>query len=63
MKKRLLSFVHRTPSPQSQVWLASGTLLQSIDLALAAKGGRRGRGLFRMHHFPRQLTSPNGTNC
>ncbi|WP_433964657.1 LLM class flavin-dependent oxidoreductase [Tunturiibacter gelidiferens] len=57
-KLGFLSFVHWTPSPQSEAQSASDTLLQSIDLAVEAERLGNGWSLFRVHHFPRQLASP-----
>ena len=37
MKRLILSFGHWTPSPQSGTRTAADTLLQSIDLAVAAE--------------------------
>ena len=53
-----LSFGHRTPSPQSQTRSAADTLLQSIDLAVAAEELGADGAYFRVHHFARQLGSP-----
>ncbi|CAM5187330.1 hypothetical protein CDEF62S_04733 [Castellaniella defragrans] len=59
MKKiGFLSFGHWTPSQQSQVLSASDTLLQSIDLAVAAEELGADGAYFRVHHFARQLGSP-----
>jgi alkanesulfonate monooxygenase SsuD/methylene tetrahydromethanopterin reductase-like flavin-dependent oxidoreductase (luciferase family) len=59
MKKiGFLSFGHWTPSSQSQVRSASDTLLQSIDLAVAAEELGADGAYFRVHHFARQLASP-----
>lgn len=60
MKKKIgfLSFGHWTPSPQSQTRSASDTLLQSIDLAIAAEELGADGAYFRVHHFARQLASP-----
>src|ERR1700749_1017814 len=59
MKKiGLLSFGHWTPSPQSQTRSAGDTLLQSIDLAVAAEELGADGAYFRVHHFARQLASP-----
>jgi len=59
MKKiGFLSFGHWTPSPQSQTRSASDTLLQSIDLAVAAEELGLDGAYFRVHHFARQLSSP-----
>jgi len=59
MKKiGFLSFGHWTPSPQSQTRSASDTLLQSIDLAVAAEELGTDGAYFRVHHFARQLSSP-----
>src|SRR4051794_1866209 len=57
MKKiGFLSFGHWTPSPQSQT--RSDTLLQSIELAVAAEELGADGAYFRVHHFARQLASP-----
>src|SRR6478752_2101127 len=59
MKKiGFLSFGHWTPSPQSQSRTAADTLLQSIDLAVAAEALGADGAFFRVHHFARQLSSP-----
>jgi alkanesulfonate monooxygenase SsuD/methylene tetrahydromethanopterin reductase-like flavin-dependent oxidoreductase (luciferase family) len=59
MKKiGFLSFGHWTPSPQSQVRTASDSLLQSIELAVAAEELGADGAYFRVHHFARQLGSP-----
>ena len=53
-----LSFGHWTPSPQSQTRSAADTLLQSIELAVAAEELGADGAYFRVHHFARQLASP-----
>jgi alkanesulfonate monooxygenase SsuD/methylene tetrahydromethanopterin reductase-like flavin-dependent oxidoreductase (luciferase family) len=59
MKKiGFLSFGHWTPSSQSQTRSAANTLLQSIDLAVAAEELGADGAYFRVHHFARQLASP-----
>ncbi|MGN0063287.1 MAG: LLM class flavin-dependent oxidoreductase [Nocardioides sp.] len=59
MKKiGFLNFGHWTDSPHSQVRTASDTLLQSIDLAVAAEEIGVDGAYFRVHHFARQLGSP-----
>src|SRR3982750_4033763 len=59
MKKiGFLSFGHWTPSPQSQTRSAADVLLQSIDLAVEAERLGMDGAYFRVHHFPRQLSSP-----
>ncbi|HZG29649.1 MAG TPA: LLM class flavin-dependent oxidoreductase [Ensifer sp.] len=59
MKKiGFLSFGHWTPSPQSGTRSAADTLLQSIDLAVAAEELGADGAYFRVHHFARQLASP-----
>ncbi|KRR11242.1 alkane 1-monooxygenase [Bradyrhizobium jicamae] len=59
MKKiGFLSFGHWTASPQSQTRTAADTLLQSIDLAVAAEQLGADGAYFRVHHFARQLASP-----
>ncbi|QDH17610.1 LLM class flavin-dependent oxidoreductase [Swingsia samuiensis] len=59
MKKiGFLSFGHWTPSEHSQTRSAQDTLLQSIDLAVAAEELGADGAYFRVHHFARQLGSP-----
>ena len=59
MKKiGFLSFGHWTPASSSEVRSASDTLLQSIDLAVAAEALGLDGAYFRVHHFARQLGSP-----
>src|SRR5438094_3460638 len=59
MKKiGFLSFGHWTPSSQSQTRSAADTLLQSIDLAVAAEELGADGAFVRVHHFARQLGSP-----
>ncbi|HEM8659129.1 TPA: LLM class flavin-dependent oxidoreductase [Klebsiella aerogenes] len=59
MKKiGFLSFGHWAPSPQSATRSAADTLLQSIDLAVAAEELGADGAYFRVHHFARQLSSP-----
>ena len=59
MKKiGFLSFGHWTPAPYSEVRTASDTLLQSIELAVAAEELGLDGAYFRVHHFARQLGSP-----
>src|SRR5438105_14796418 len=59
MKKiGFLSFGHWTPSPQSQTRSAADTLLQSIELAVAAERLGIDGAYFRVHHFAQQLASP-----
>jgi alkanesulfonate monooxygenase SsuD/methylene tetrahydromethanopterin reductase-like flavin-dependent oxidoreductase (luciferase family) len=59
MKKiGFLSFGHWTSSSQSQTRSAADTLLQSIDLAVAAEELGADGAYFRVHHFARQLASP-----
>jgi alkanesulfonate monooxygenase SsuD/methylene tetrahydromethanopterin reductase-like flavin-dependent oxidoreductase (luciferase family) len=59
MKKiGFLSFGHWTNSPQSQTRSAADTLLQSIELAVAAEQLGADGAYFRVHHFARQLASP-----
>ncbi|GAA2072417.1 LLM class flavin-dependent oxidoreductase [Aeromicrobium tamlense] len=53
-----LSFGHWSDSPQSATRSASDTLLQSIDLAVAAEELGADGAYFRVHHFARQLASP-----
>jgi alkanesulfonate monooxygenase SsuD/methylene tetrahydromethanopterin reductase-like flavin-dependent oxidoreductase (luciferase family) len=59
MKKiGFLSFGHWTASSQSQTRSAAETLLQSIELAVAAEELGADGAYFRVHHFARQLASP-----
>ena len=59
MKKiGFLNFGHWTPSPASKVRTASDSLLQSIELAVAAEELGADGAYFRVHHFARQLASP-----
>ena len=59
MKKiGFLSFGHWTPASQSQTRSAADTLLQSIELAVAAEELGADGAYFRVHHFARQLASP-----
>src|SRR5688572_65798 len=59
MKKiGFLSFGHWTPSPHSQVRTAADSLLQSIELAVAAEELGADGAYFRVHHFAAQLGSP-----
>ncbi|MFF7335306.1 LLM class flavin-dependent oxidoreductase [Streptomyces sp. NPDC008150] len=53
-----LSFGHWTPSPHSQTRSASDSLLQAIDLAVAAEELGADGAYFRVHHFARQHASP-----
>jgi alkanesulfonate monooxygenase SsuD/methylene tetrahydromethanopterin reductase-like flavin-dependent oxidoreductase (luciferase family) len=53
-----LSFGHWTPSAPSQVRTAADSLLQSIELAVAAEELGADGAYFRVHHFARQLGSP-----
>ncbi len=53
-----LSFGHWTPSPHSQTRTAADTLLQSIELVVAAEELGADGAYFRVHHFARQLGSP-----
>ncbi|GFZ76295.1 LLM class flavin-dependent oxidoreductase [Nesterenkonia alkaliphila] len=53
-----LSFGHWTPSPHSRTRSARDTLLQSIELAVAAEELGVDGAYFRVHHFARQLASP-----
>ena len=53
-----LSFGHWSPSPHSQVRSAGDSLLQSIELAVAAEELGADGAYFRVHHFARQLASP-----
>ncbi|MDF2977725.1 MAG: Luciferase-like, subgroup [Actinomycetospora sp.] len=59
MKKiGFLSFGHWSPSPHSQVRSAGDSLLQSIELAVAAEELGADGAYFRVHHFAQQLASP-----
>ncbi|AFA75690.1 putative monooxygenase [Gordonia polyisoprenivorans VH2] len=60
MSKKIgfLSFGHWSPSAGSQTRSAADTLLQSIDLAVAAEELGADGAYFRVHHFARQLGSP-----
>ncbi|MBN7813074.1 LLM class flavin-dependent oxidoreductase [Algoriphagus sp. H41] len=59
MKKiGFLSFGHWAEHPAYQAKTASDTLLQSIDLAVAAEEIGLDGAYFRVHHFARQLASP-----
>src|SRR5881397_3739356 len=59
MKKiGFLSFGHWSASPYSQVRSASDSLLQSIELAVAAEDLGGDGAYFRVHHFAQQLASP-----
>ncbi|MBO0346070.1 LLM class flavin-dependent oxidoreductase [Roseibium sp. CAU 1637] len=53
-----LSFGHWSPSPHSGTRSAQETLLQSIDLAVAAEELGVDGAYFRVHHFANQLASP-----
>ncbi|MFI8772866.1 LLM class flavin-dependent oxidoreductase [Gordonia sp. NPDC062954] len=53
-----LSFGHWSDARGSQVRSGSDTLLQSIDLAVAAEELGADGAYFRVHHFARQLASP-----
>jgi alkanesulfonate monooxygenase SsuD/methylene tetrahydromethanopterin reductase-like flavin-dependent oxidoreductase (luciferase family) len=59
MKKiGFLSFGHWSNHPSYQTRTAGDTLLQSIDLAVAAEEIGIDGAYFRVHHFARQLASP-----
>jgi alkanesulfonate monooxygenase SsuD/methylene tetrahydromethanopterin reductase-like flavin-dependent oxidoreductase (luciferase family) len=59
MKKiGFLSFGHWANHPSYSTKTASDTLLQSIDLAVAAEELGIDGAYFRVHHFARQLASP-----
>ena len=59
MKKiGFLSFGHWGKHPSYQTRSASDTLLQSIDLAVAAEEIGLDGAYFRVHHFAAQLGSP-----
>ncbi|MDQ1142455.1 LLM class flavin-dependent oxidoreductase [Pedobacter agri] len=53
-----LSFGHWSNHPSYQTRTAGDTLLQSIDLAVAAEELGLDGAYFRVHHFARQLASP-----
>jgi alkanesulfonate monooxygenase SsuD/methylene tetrahydromethanopterin reductase-like flavin-dependent oxidoreductase (luciferase family) len=53
-----LSFGHWSDSAGSQVRSASDSLLQSIELAVAAEELGADGAYYRVHHFARQLASP-----
>jgi len=53
-----LSFGHWSDHPHYQTRTAGDTLLQSIDLAVAAEEIGVDGAYFRVHHFARQLASP-----
>jgi alkanesulfonate monooxygenase SsuD/methylene tetrahydromethanopterin reductase-like flavin-dependent oxidoreductase (luciferase family) len=53
-----LSFGHWSESHGSQVRSAADSLLQSIELAVAAEALGADGAYFRVHHFARQLASP-----
>ena len=53
-----LSFGHWSEAPGSQVRSGSDSLLQSIELAVAAEEAGADGAYFRVHHFARQLGSP-----
>jgi alkanesulfonate monooxygenase SsuD/methylene tetrahydromethanopterin reductase-like flavin-dependent oxidoreductase (luciferase family) len=53
-----LSFGHWSAAPGSQVRTASDSLLQSVELAVAAEEVGADGAYFRVHHFARQLGSP-----
>ncbi|PUZ28981.1 LLM class flavin-dependent oxidoreductase [Chitinophaga parva] len=59
MKKiGFLSFGHWSNHPAYQTRTAADTLLQSIDLAVAAEAIGLDGAYFRVHHFAAQLASP-----
>lgn len=59
MKKiGFLSFGHWANHPSYKARTASDTLLQSIDLAVAAEEIGLDGAYFRVHHFAKQLASP-----
>src|SRR5579872_5580590 len=59
MKKiGFLSFGHWSNHPAYSTRTAADTLLQSIDLAVAAEEIGLDGAYFRVHHFARQLASP-----
>ncbi|HEY6497728.1 MAG TPA: LLM class flavin-dependent oxidoreductase [Trebonia sp.] len=53
-----LSFGHWSDSPGSEVRSASDSLLQSVELAVAAEELGADGAYFRVHHFAQQLGSP-----
>jgi len=53
-----LSFGHWTSHASSATKTAADSLLQSIDLAVAAEELGAHGAYFRVHHFARQLGSP-----
>lgn len=53
-----LSFGHWDPRRGSAVKSASDTLLQSIELAVAAEELGLDGAYYRVHHYARQLASP-----
>jgi alkanesulfonate monooxygenase SsuD/methylene tetrahydromethanopterin reductase-like flavin-dependent oxidoreductase (luciferase family) len=57
-KVGFLSFGHWSAAPGSQVRSASDSLLQSIELAVAAEELGADGAYFRVHHFAQQLGSP-----
>ncbi len=60
MKKKIgfLNFGHWTPSPASEVRTAADSLLQTVELAVAAEELGADGAYVRVHHFARQLASP-----
>jgi len=59
MKKiGFLSFGHWANHPSYRVRSASDSLLQSIDLAVAAEETGMDGAYFRVHHYAQQLASP-----
>ncbi|PZP49168.1 MAG: LLM class flavin-dependent oxidoreductase [Pseudopedobacter saltans] len=53
-----LSFGHWANYPEYQTKTAADTLLQSIDIAVAAEEMGLDGAYFRVHHFAKQLASP-----
>ena len=53
-----LSFGHWSPSLGSKVRTAADSLLQSVELAVAAEELGADGAYFRVHHFAQQLASP-----
>lgn len=53
-----LSFGHWMDHPESEVRTAADSLLQSIELAVAAEEIGADGAYFRVHHFARQLGTP-----
>jgi alkanesulfonate monooxygenase SsuD/methylene tetrahydromethanopterin reductase-like flavin-dependent oxidoreductase (luciferase family) len=60
MKKKIgfLSFGHWHPGPSSRTRSAADSLIQSIELAVAAEEIGIDGAFYRVHHFDRQIASP-----